>query len=74
MTWANEGKSHNGEPKKSELLPTGEKAKEIVEVLVAMYRAMHNLEDAHDDDSNEPNQRRDAGPEKEAGGTNQIRG
>ncbi len=34
MTWTDEEKSHNGEPKKSELLPTGERATEIVEVLV----------------------------------------
>ena len=50
MTWANEEKGDNGQPKKSELLPTGDKAKEIVEVLAAMYRAIHNLGDATNDD------------------------
>ncbi len=50
MTWADEGESHNGEPKKPELLPTGDKAKEIVEVLAAMYRAIHNLGDATNDE------------------------
>jgi hypothetical protein len=62
MTWANECESHDGEPKKRELLPTGDKASEIVEVLVAMYRAIHNPEDtANDDDSSErANQRRNA--------------
>ena len=51
MTWGNEGKSDNGQPKKSELLPTGDKAKEIVELLAAMYRAMQNPEDATNDDT-----------------------
>ena len=50
MAWADEGKNHNGEPKKPELLPTGNKAKEIVEVLVAMYLVMHNHGDATNDD------------------------
>jgi len=45
MTWADEGKYQNGEPKKPELLPTGDEAKEIIEVLAAMYRATHNPED-----------------------------
>ena len=51
MTCADEGKNHNGKPKKSELLPTGDGAKELVEVLVAIYRAMHNAEDAANDDT-----------------------
>jgi len=51
MTWADEGKNHNGEPKKPELLPPVDKAKEIVEVLAAMYRAMQNPEDATNDDT-----------------------
>ncbi len=51
MTWGNEEKSDNGQPKKSELLPTGDKAKEIVELLAAMYRAMQNPEDATNDDT-----------------------
>ena len=51
MTCANEGKNHNGEPKKSGLLPAGDKAKEVVEVLAAMYRATHNPEDAADVDA-----------------------
>jgi hypothetical protein len=50
MTWGNEGKSDNEQPKKSELLPTGDKAKEIVEVLTAMYRAIQNPEDATNDE------------------------
>jgi hypothetical protein len=50
MTCANEGKNHGDEPKKPELLPTGEKAKELVEVLVAMYRAIPNAKDAANDD------------------------
>ena len=52
MTWADEN-NHNGEPKKPELLPTGEKTKELVEVLAALYQAMHNPEDAADDGKNE---------------------
>ena len=51
MTWSNEEKSHNGEPKKPELLSPVDKAKEIVEVLAAMYRAMQNPEDATNDDT-----------------------
>lgn len=50
MTWADERKNHNDEPKKSELLPTGDSAKEIIEVLAAMYRTAHNPEDAADND------------------------
>jgi len=50
MTCANEGKSRNGEPTKSDLLPKGREAKEIVEVLAAMYRAMQNPEDATNDE------------------------
>ena len=54
MTWANEGKNHNGEPKKPELLPTEDEAKEVLEVLVEMYRAIHNAGDAvNDDDKDE---------------------
>ena len=53
MTWSNEEKGHNGEPKKPDLLPTGDKAKEIIEVLVAMYRATHNPEDATNDEKSE---------------------
>ena len=51
MTCANEGKSRNGGPKKSELLPKGREAKEIVAVLAAMYRATHNPEDMPNDDT-----------------------
>ena len=66
MTWANEGKSHNGKPKKSELLPTGDKANEIIEALAAMYRAIHNTEEATNDDdrSEHADQLRDAGPDE----------
>ncbi|HID31065.1 MAG TPA: hypothetical protein EYP19_13830 [Desulfobacterales bacterium] len=53
MNRANEGKANNGEPKKSELLPTGDEAKEIVEVLVAMYRSVHKPEAAANDDRSE---------------------
>jgi len=49
MTWANEEKGDNGQPKKSELLPTGDKAKEIIEVLAAIYRTVYKPEDAVDD-------------------------
>lgn len=51
MTWSNEEKSHNGEPKKPELLPPVDKAEEIVEVLVAMYLVMYNPEDMANDDT-----------------------
>ena len=51
MTGGDEGKNRNGEPKKSELLPKGREAKEIVAVLAAMYRATHNPEDMPNDDT-----------------------
>jgi len=53
--------------KKSELLPPVGKAKELIEVLAAMFRAMQNPPDAtNDDDRGEHgNQWGDAGPEKE---------
>jgi hypothetical protein len=51
MTWVDERKNHNGEPKKPGLLPSGEQAKEIIEVLVAMYRTPHKPEHAVDDDA-----------------------
>jgi len=54
MTWVNEPNNHNDGPKKSDLLPTGDKAKEIVEVLVEMYLmylVMHNPEDIANDDT-----------------------
>lgn len=50
MSWADEGKNHNSEPKKSELLQ-GRESKEIVAVLAAMYRATHNPEDMPNDDT-----------------------
>jgi len=50
MTQANEQKNHNGEAKKPELLPTGDKAKGIVEVLLAIYLAMERPEDIANDD------------------------
>jgi len=53
MTWSNEEKSQNGESKKPELLPTGERVKEIIEVLTAMYRAIQNPEDATNDEKSE---------------------
>jgi len=55
MTWANEGKNHNGKPKKPELLPMGEKAQEIIEMLAAMYQATHKPQDATNDDDRAEN-------------------
>jgi hypothetical protein len=62
MTWPDVEKNHNDEPKKSKLLPAGDNAKEIVELLAAMYRAIHHPEDAANDyDNSEPaNQQTDA--------------
>ncbi len=66
MTWADEEKSHNGEQKKPGLLPAGDKAREIVELLVAMYHATHNAECAtNDDDRSKLSNCRDAGPKKD---------
>jgi hypothetical protein len=54
MCQANEQNNQKCEPKRPELLPAGEKANEIIEVLTAMYRAAHDLEDgANEDDKNE---------------------
>jgi len=53
MVRANEQESYNGEPKKPELLPKGDNAKEIVEVLVEMYQAIHNPKDTVNHDSSE---------------------
>lgn len=50
MACADEEKNHNDEPKKSELLPQGDEAKQIVEVLAAMYLATRT-EDRTDDDA-----------------------
>ena len=50
MSWANEGKSDNGELKKPGLLPAGDKAADIIELLAAMYRAMQNPEDETNDE------------------------
>jgi len=61
MPWDNEGKNHSGETKKSELLPTGEKSKAIVEVLAAMFRDTNNLDDPADDDVGE----KDACPDED---------
>ena len=60
MDSANERKNHNGESK-SELLPTGEKAKVIIEVLATMFRDTRNPEDPTTDDARE----KDAYPGKE---------
>lgn len=53
--------------KKAELLPPVGKAKELIEVLTAMFRAMQNPEEAtnYDDRGEHGNQWGDAGPEKE---------
>ena len=51
MTWPNEGNSDNGKEKKPVLLPTGEQAKEIIEILAAIYRTAYKPEDAVDDDA-----------------------
>ena len=65
MTCVDEGKS-NGESKKSEVLPRGDKAKEIVEVLAEMYRVIYNPEDVSNDDRSEyTNRKRDTRPDKE---------
>ncbi len=48
MSWADEGKNHNCERKKPELLPTGDNAKEVIELLAAMYRTAHDPEDIAD--------------------------
>lgn len=53
MACTNEEESYDGEAKKRELLPTGDKAKEIVEVLAEMYQATHNPEDTAHDDAND---------------------
>ena len=50
MTEANERDNYRGKPKKSELLPIGAKAREVLEVLAAMYRAIENPEDIGNDD------------------------
>lgn len=66
MCRANEESNQKCKPEKSELLPTGDKAKELIEVLAAMYRAMHNPEDTPNDKGRSKlNQWRDTGPEKE---------
>jgi hypothetical protein len=65
MTCEDEGKSNNGQWKKSELLPRGDKAKEIVEVLAEMYRVIYNPEDVRNDDRSEhANRKRDTSPDK----------
>jgi hypothetical protein len=51
MTWADEGKNHKSEPKKSGLLPKGREAKEIVAVLAAIYQATHNPKEMPNDDT-----------------------
>ena len=50
MTWADDPKNRNDEPKKSELLPSGDSAKEITDLLAEMYRTAHNSQDVADDD------------------------
>ena len=61
MTWADEGKNQNGESKKPELLPTGDEAKEILDVLAAMFRDTPNPEDSTNADA----KREDACPDNE---------
>ena len=61
MTWADEGKNQNGESKKPELLPTGDEAKEILDVLAAMFRDTPNPEDPTNADA----KREDACPDNE---------
>ena len=55
------GKSRSGESKKSVLLPTGEKAKAIIEVLAAMFQDTRNPEDPANTDARE----KDACPDNE---------
>ena len=50
MSWAGEGKNHNGERKKPQLLPAGDSAKEITDLLAEMYRTAHNSQDVADND------------------------
>lgn len=49
MTRPNERKNNEGKPEKSELLSTGDKADEIVEVLVAMFLSVTDAGDASKD-------------------------
>ena len=51
MKRANEPENCDGKRNKSELLPTGREAKEIVEVLAEMYLATHNSEDVANDNT-----------------------
>jgi len=51
MTRIDEDNSDNGRTKKPCMLPTGEQAKLIVELLAAMYLAVHNSEDTADDEA-----------------------
>ena len=67
MTWPNKGKNHNGESKKSVLLPTGEKAKAIIEVLAAMFRDMRNPEDPANADAREKDACSDNEEQEQAG-------
>jgi len=51
MTTPDEGNSDNGKWKKPGLLPTGEQAKDIVELLAAIYLAVYKPEDTADDEA-----------------------
>ncbi len=53
MSRADEQEDHSKETENAGLLPTGKEAKELIEVLAALYRAVHNPEGAEDDDRNE---------------------
>jgi hypothetical protein len=53
MITPDEGNSDNGKAKKPDLLPTGEQAKEIIEVLAAIYLAVYKSEDTVDDEAND---------------------
>lgn len=51
MTRIDEENSDNGRTKKPCMLPTGEQAKDIVELLAAMYLAVYKPEDTADDEA-----------------------
>ena len=53
MSRIDEENGDNGRTKKPCMLPTGEQAKEITEVLAAMYQAARKPEDTVDDDAND---------------------
>ena len=53
MSRADEQEDHSKETEKPGLLPAGEEAKELIEILAALYRAVHNPKGTEDGDRNE---------------------